>query len=299
MQNALTIDVEDWFQTHDLNFKKETWGNFENRVDYSINLILEVLAEHSIRGTFFILGCVATQFPDLIKDIANHGHEIASHGGWHTKVTQMSKEQFRLDVRHTKTLLEDISGKEVKIFRAPSWSISADTLWALKILEEEGYHCDSSIQPFKTPLSGIQGAPPFPYHPIVDGTALQIIEYPPNVLQMGKMRVPFAGGLYFRLLPYMITKYALKSVNKRINAMVYFHPWEFDPHQPRLKVSPIIQVTHYANLHKNLEKVNRLLKDFTFVPLSELIAECVFPKMPVQKSINNKVEFESIKNAKG
>lgn len=297
MQNALTVDVEDWFQTHDLNFERKSWGNFENRVDQSTKLILEALAEHGIRGTFFILGWVADEFPGLVREIADQGHEIASHGRWHTKITEMNREQFRQDARHTKSQLEEITGQEVKVFRAPSWSISTDTLWALEILQEEGYSCDSSIQPFKTPLSGIQGAPPYPYHPIINGTALRILEYPPTTLQFGKIRFPFAGGLYFRLLPYLITKIALKRVNKKANAMVYFHPWEFDAKQPRLKVSPLVQVTHYVNLDKNLQKVNNLLQDFNFVPLSELIAGCVFPKLPVQTGTRPSLVLERLENA--
>jgi len=294
MQNALTVDVEDWFQTHDFNFDRRSWGNFEDRVDRSTKLILEALAEHGIRGTFFILGCVADKFPGLVREIADQGHEVASHGGWHTKITEMNKEQFRLDARQTKKQLEEITGREVKIFRAPSWSISEETLWAMEILQEEGYSCDSSIQPFKTPLSGIQGAPPHPYHPIVNGTALRILEYPPTTLQFGKIRFPFAGGLYFRLLPYLVTKYAL---NKKVNAMVYFHPWEFDAKQPRLKVSPLVKVTHYANLEKNLHKVNNLLQDFSFVPLSELIDGCVFPKLAVRPGDTRNRSLESLENA--
>jgi hypothetical protein len=124
-----------------------------------------------------------------------------------------------------------------------------------------------------------------------------MIEYPPTTLQLGKIRLPFAGGLYFRLLPYLITKLALKNINRRVNGMVYFHPWEFDPLQPRLKVSALTQVTHYANLEKNLEKVNNLFEDFSFVPLSELIAGCKFPRLPVETKSNRKVSCERLKNA--
>lgn len=273
MKIALTVDVEDWYQTHDFSFPPETWSSYEDRVEYSTKKLLDILEEANIRGTFFVLGCVAHKHPLLIREIRDRGHEIGSHGGWHRMVSSLSPEEFREDLVWSKKLLEGITGREIRIFRAPSWSISRETLWALEILEEEGFICDSSIQPFKTPLSGIKGAPVQPYHPVVNGRSLKLIEFPPTVLQLGWLRIPFSGGFYLRLFPRFLVKAAFKQVSRKSPGILYLHPWEFDPEQPRLKVSPLVSFVHYYNLENNHSKVKKLLRDFSFVPLGEILTE--------------------------
>jgi polysaccharide deacetylase family protein (PEP-CTERM system associated) len=234
-----------------------------------------------VKATFFVLGYIAEKHPELIKKLADKGHEIGSHGSFHKLVYKQTKEEFREDVKNSKKLLEDITGQQVTLFRASSWSISEDTLWALGILEEEGYKCDSSIQPFKTPLSGINGAPKMPYHPIIDGNGLGILEFPPTVMPLGKKAVPFCGGLYLRTLPIAFIKYALRKVNKTGPGLIYVHPWEVDMQQPRLEVPVHIKFTHYYNLKNTLNKLENLLNTFEFVPLGDIIKAWEYKALPV------------------
>jgi len=278
-QNTLTIDVEDWFQTHDFNFNIADWGMYESRVENSIDGILNLLDKYNVKSTFFILGCIAQKSPQVVKKIADKGHEIASHGGWHKKVFGLTKSEFREDIIFSKKMLEDITGTKVQLYRAPSWSISSDTMWALEILEEEGFICDSSIQPFKTPLSGIKGAPVTPFHPIINGRKLNLIEFPPTVLRVGKFTLPFSGGFYLRCSPFIITEKALRTVNRKRQGMIYIHPWETDTQQPRLKVPFHIQTLHYLNLNTTLKKSERLLQNFEFVTLGELIKDKKYPSI--------------------
>lgn len=281
MKNALTIDLEDWYHTMDFNFPVDKWDSFEDRVENSVRIILDTLDEHKTKATFFVLGYVARKHPELIKEISNKGHEIGSHGSFHRLVYTQNENEFRQDVRASKELLEGITGKEIKLFRASSWSISTKTLWALRVLQEEGFICDSSVQPFKTPLSGINGAPKEPFYPVIEGRKLDLLEFPPTVLPVGNLGVPFSGGLYLRTMPLKFIKYALKKINATRPGMIYIHPWELDVSQPRLKVPPHIKFTHYYNLNKTLQKVEDLLKNFEFVPLGEIIRDGIYPSASV------------------
>ena len=257
----------------DFNFPISRWEEFEDRIDYGLSIILETLEKFNTKATFFILGCVAKKQPHLIKKIAAMGHEIGSHGTWHRLVYKQKVEEFRDDVVYSKRILEDITGREVVLFRASSWSISENTLWALEVLEEEGFICDSSIQPFKTPLSGMNNVPTYPFHPIIGDKKLSILEFPPSVLRVGNWKIPFCGGLYLRVMPYRFIEKAIEIINKDREAMIYIHPWEFDLGQPRLKVPPHIKFTHYYNIKNNPLKLERLLKKFDFKTLGELIKE--------------------------
>lgn len=281
MKNGLTVDVEDWYQTHDFNYDEKLWCKFEDRVDYSTKTILELFEKHNLRATFFVLGCVADKHPGLVKQIVQAGHELASHGSWHRMVTHQTQEEFREDVRASKILLEDISGLEIKMFRAPSWSISSHTLWALEVLEREGFICDSSVQPFVTPLSGVRGAPVGPYHPVIEGRKLRLVEFPPTVLEIGNFRVPFSGGFYLRAMPMILLNLAMRRVNLERAGMVYVHPWEVDIAQPRQKVSPLIWLSHYLNLNKTEKKLATLFSQYSFGPLGDLINEGDFPALSV------------------
>lgn len=282
MKNALTIDVEDWYHTMDFNFPLSKWNSFEDRLHYGMNAILEILSKHQVQATFFVLGYAAKKHPKLIRELANEGHEIGSHGSFHRMVFTQTQQEFREDVRASKCLIEDIIGKKVEFFRASSWSISPKTLWALHILEEEGYTCDSSIQPFKTPLSGFRNAPITPFYPCINGKTLKLLEFPSTVVSLGKVRFPFCGGLYMRALPLSFIKSALKKVNKERNGMLYIHPWEMDNDQPRLKVPPHIKFTHYYNLDKTIDKLDHLLEEFEFVPLGDIIKGRQYPVLSIQ-----------------
>ncbi len=279
--NALTVDLEDWYQTHDLNIDAGRWDGFEDRIERSTGALLDLLSRHSVRATFFVLGWVAGKHPGLIREIASAGHEIGSHGNYHRLIFRQTREEFRDDLLSSRRLLEDITGREIKMYRAPSWSISPNTLWALEILEEEGFSCDSSIQPFRTPLSGIAGAPVVPYHPVVGGRRLNLLEFPPTVLTLGRFRLPFAGGFYLRALPRRAIVMALARVNRKRPGMVYVHPWEMDDGQPRLKVSTVIKLTHYLNLGRTGEKLEHLFRRFEFVPLGHFLDRGGYPAVPV------------------
>ncbi|MCZ8512622.1 DUF3473 domain-containing protein [Paenibacillus filicis] len=271
MLNALTVDVEDWYMTSDFDIPHQEWHRFEDRVAGSTRMLLELFEKYEVKGTFFILGCVASRHPELVAEIAGRGHEIASHGYWHRMLTRLSEEEFREDLRLSKRLLEEISGSPVTMFRAPSWSIAKDRFHYLRIMEEEGFHCDSSLQPFRTPLSGVDGAPLEPFMPVVNGRKLELLEFPPTVLQMKGIRMPFSGGFYLRVLPYPFIRQALRSVNRTRPGMIYIHPWEVDPDQPRLPGSPLVRLSHYYRLRSTLGKLERLLQDFEFVPLGKLL----------------------------
>jgi polysaccharide deacetylase family protein (PEP-CTERM system associated) len=244
MKNIFTIDVEDWFHTMDFNFSMETWHTYEDRIEYGINAIIDVLSKHNVKATFFVLGCVAKQHPSLIRRIIAQGHEIGSHGLNHKMITTQNREEFREDVVRSKEILEDLTGKPINLYRSSSWSIVPKTIWALEVLEEEGFICDSSIQPFKTPLSGFKNAPRLPFYPIINGRKLNILEFPPSVLPFFYGCLPFCGGLYLRVFPISYIKYALKKVNTSNHGMIYTHPWELDFHQPRLKMPMHIKFRH-------------------------------------------------------
>ncbi len=239
------------------------------------------MSNHNVTGTFFILGYIAKKHPQLVKKIVSEGHEIGSHGFWHKKVYNQSKSEFRHELLSSKDVLEDIIGQQVNMFRAPSWSISKDTLWALEILEEEGFICDSSIQHFKTYLSGISHAPVTPYHPVVNGRKLKLLEVPPMVLPLGKFRLPFSGGFYLRALPKWFIRYGLSKINKKGPGMIYVHPWEVDVDQPRLKAALLPKTIHYFNLRITLNKLENLLQNFDFTSMSKLLVSREYPSLPV------------------
>ncbi|MFT8889725.1 MAG: DUF3473 domain-containing protein [Ethanoligenens sp.] len=279
MQNALTVDVEDWYHTLDFHFPMEEWGQYEDRVENSLRRLTDLFDRYHVKATFFVLGVIAQKHPRMIAELAEQGHEIGSHGLCHRLVYDQDEAAFREDVRSSKQQLEDIIGQPVESFRASTWSISKDTLWALRVLEEEGFHYDSSIQPFKTYLSGIQGAPVFPFHPAQNGKAFRLLEFPPTTYTCGKLVMPFSGGFYLRAMPLPVIRHCLKAVNKRREGMVYVHPWEVDTEQPRLRVPPLVQLSHYYHIGHNLEKVEKLLQTFSFVPVRELLRDKPYPSV--------------------
>lgn len=277
MLNALTVDVEDWYMTNGLDIDPSEWHKYEDRVVRNTTTLLDLFDQYAVKGTFFILGCVAEKHPALIEEIAERGHEIGSHGYWHRLVTSQTLDQFRQDIRSSKDILERLTGRKVELYRAPSWSISPDRYGALKILSEEGFVCDSSMQPFQTPLSGIAGAPKTPFRPALDGEPLGISEFPPTVTELAGMSVPFSGGFYLRAVPYPLVKWALNRVNKTRPGMIYIHPWEIDTAQPRAKTSVFIRTIQYYGLNGTKEKLERLFREFSFRPLGEIINGQSYP----------------------
>jgi len=271
--NVFTVDVEDYYMVSAfkdiVNF--ENWSSYESRVEGSTRTILELLAENNVRGTFFILGWVAERHPDLVREIQSAGHEIASHGYNHRLIYEMTPREFREDVRKSKIILEDIAGVPVKGFRATSYSVVKETLWALDILIEEGFLYDSSIYPIRHDIYGMPNSERF-YH-FINRNGGRLHEFPAPTYRIFGQNIPVAGGGYLRLFPMSVTKAAVKIINRREGKPVifYIHPWEVDENQPRLNGKLLSRMRHYLNLKSTLPKLRVLLKEFKFKPLSELI----------------------------
>lgn len=338
--NALTIDVEDYFQVHAFSsvIRPEDWDNYESRVEGNTRRILEILSNsgasnnfytsnrssgptnpthnsqlatrNSVKATFFILGWIAKRYPGLVREIAKQGHEIASHGYRHELVTNQGPDEFRADVAKTKKILEDITCEEVVGYRASTYSITKKTLWALKVLAEEGYRYDSSIFPVHHDVYGFPEAPRFPFKVSLNGdvqtvrsfaaansfarsnrsnsssnsnvfnisndsnNSNAIWEFPISTIRLFGQNLPVAGGGYFRLFPYWLVKRLLGHINRTEQRpfIFYLHPWEFDPDQPRIDTASLkSRFRHYLNLDKVENRFRRLLSNFSFVPIRDLM----------------------------
>jgi polysaccharide deacetylase family protein (PEP-CTERM system associated) len=271
--NALTIDVEDYFHVSAFDgvVPRHQWDRFESRVLDNTERLLTILEERGVQATFFILGWVAERHPDLVRKIAFGGHEIASHGYAHRLVYDQTPAAFRDDVRRAKSLLESIAGVPVLGFRAPSYSITARSLWALDVLIEEGYAYDTSIFPIRHDRYGIPLSDRHPYW--IQREAGSLLEIPASTVQWQGINLPIGGGGYFRLLPYGWTHWGITRLNQVENrpAVFYLHPWEIDPDQPRLQTSVATRFRHYGNLEKTETRLRKLLSDFAFAPLQSTL----------------------------
>lgn len=275
MLNALTIDVEDYYHVSAFEsiVRQEDWPRFESRVERNTMNVLGILSDYDIKATFFVLAWVADRFPQLVRNIQKEGHEIACHGYWHKLIYQYPRDFFRDDIRKAKAVLEEISGVEVVGYRAPSYSIVEDTLWALDVLLEEGFEYDSSIFPIRHDRYGMPDSARFPY--VINRSGYgRIKEFPLSTVRFLGVNFPVAGGGYFRLLPYRFTRWALNRINKAEGKpfIFYFHPWEIDPDQPRLKAGSISRFRHYINLNKTEGRLKKLLGDFRFTPVKNILA---------------------------
>ena len=275
MINALTIDVEDYFHVQAFAgvISPTDWCHYPMRVENNTYRLLELLERRCIHATFFILGWVAERCPGLVRDIFNCGHEIGSHGYSHQMISRGDQESFRGDISRAKSILEDQIGSKVKCYRAPSYSITSNTLWALQILGELGFEYDSSIFPVRHDYYGIPDAPRFPHYRFLrDGGRL--LEFPPSTLRAYGINLPVAGGGYLRLLPYGVTAWAIRRINEKEAqpALVYLHPWEIDPEQPRVAAPWRSRVRHYQNLRSTEEKLRRLLDDFSWASMTEVLS---------------------------
>ena len=287
-RHVLSFDVEEHFQVAAFwsIARRREWGRLVSRVDYNTRKIADLLSEHSTKATFFVLGWVAERQPDLVKDLAMQGHEIASHGYGHELVHTQTPTQFREDVRRSKQILEDLISRPVVGYRAPSFSITHQTEWAIPVLFEEGYRYDSSIY---NRFRGAQwGTATMAGTYRLETKAGPIWEGSPSTMSACGLQLPVAGGGYFRLFPYAASKMFLKSLEKQGSQLVmYFHPWELDPDQPRMDGPIVSKVRHYLNLHKMEQRLRWLLKDFSFAPINEAVpsirgivegqGECSFP----------------------
>jgi polysaccharide deacetylase family protein (PEP-CTERM system associated) len=273
MINALTIDVEDYYMVSAFadTIKFSDWSLYESRVERNTRRILELMDNHNVTGTFFVLGWVAEKCPALVREIQARGHEIASHGYNHRLIYDLSPQEFRNDTRMSKDILENITGQAVHGYRATSYSIVQQSLWALDILIQEGFKYDSSIFPIHHDRYGMPQAERFPY--VIQRAPGEIVEFPPATYRLMGRNIPVAGGGYLRLFPLSFTKMAIRDINKREkqSAVIYFHPWEIDPLQPRLSGSPLSRFRHYVNLNSTFDKLDTLLSDFKFSPLINLM----------------------------
>ena len=260
--NALTIDVEDYFQVSAFapHIERSDWDSRECRVERNVDRILALLEAADTKATFFTLGWIAERYPVLVRRIVEGGHELASHGYGHERVSDLSEAAFFNDIHSAKALLEDIGGVRVQGYRAPSFSIGAGNLWALDTLQRAGYRYSSSIYPIKHDHYGMPDAPRFS-HQIRDG----LIEVPPTTLRMLNRNLPSSGGGYFRLFPYALSRWMLRQVNCQDHApaVFYFHPWEIDGGQPRIQgIGLKTRFRHYVNINRMEPRLGRLLRDF-------------------------------------
>ena len=268
-RNALTIDVEDYFQVSAFapHIPRSEWPIRECRVERNVASILAMLDDHDTKATFFTLGWIAERYPGVVREIVANGHELASHGYGHERASDQTPDSFYADINVAKLLLEDLSGCEVKGYRAPSFSIGERNLWAFECLERAGYHYSSSIYPIQHDHYGMPSAPRHA-HPIGN-----LLEIPATTLRFFNRNWPASGGGYFRLMPYGLSRWMIERINRVDNmpAVFYFHPWEVDPGQPRIPgVGMKTRFRHYVNIHRMEGRLNRLLADFPWGRMDDL-----------------------------
>jgi polysaccharide deacetylase family protein (PEP-CTERM system associated) len=270
ISNALTIDVEDYFQVSAFApyIRRDEWDARECRVERNVDRILQMLASRQVKATFFTLGWVAERYPALVRRIVDGGHELASHGYGHERASDLSQQAFFQDVTRAKKLLEDIAGGEVRGYRAPSFSIGTQNLWAFDTLAQVGYTYSSSIYPIKHDHYGMPDSPRFAFK-LPSG----LLEVPVSTLRMGSRNLPSSGGGYFRLLPYALSRWMLRRINEvdRESAIFYFHPWEIDAGQPRIAgIDLKTRFRHYVNIPRMESRLESLLGDFRWGRMDDI-----------------------------
>lgn len=273
IKNALTIDVEDYFHVAALakSIPTSKWDSLECRVEKNTDKLLELFASKNVKATFFTLGWVAERYPQIVKNIAAAGHEVASHGYSHQLIYSQTPKVFKEETHKSKVILEDITQQEIIGYRAASYSITNQSKWALDILCELGFKYDSSIFPVKHDLYGIPGSPRWPYNLTTDKNN-SIVEFPISTFNIANYKLPIAGGGYFRLFPYWFTKLGLGSINRENEPFVfYLHPWEVDPEQPKVQASWFSMFRHYNNLDKCYARLERLMSDFSFTTVEDVL----------------------------
>ena len=273
MRNALTIDLEEFFQIQVLSrvISDKDWESFPSDVEKNTRIVLDLLQEENIKATFFCLGWVSMRHRELIKEISSYGHEIACHGLMHKPITELSPKVFREYTYQAKDMLEDITGTKVSGYRAPTYSITTKTLWALEVLEELGFDYDSSIFPIYHDNYGIPSAPRFPYRI----ESMKLVEFPISTVKVFGYNLPVSGGGYFRILPYFITNLGLGTINREGKPFIfYIHPWEFMPDTPRIPgLSTLSRFRTYTGLSRTLFKFRRLLKEFRFTTARDVLSD--------------------------
>ena len=270
LRNALTIDVEDYFQVSAFApyIARADWDAVECRIERNVDRILQLLADRNVKATFFTLGWIAERYPQLVRRIVAGGHELASHGYGHERASDLSRDAFSADVTRAKSLLEDLGGQLVIGYRAPSFSIGVANLWAFEVLDRAGYRYSSSVYPIKHDHYGMPDSPRFAYR-----VGAGLIEIPVTTVRMGKRNLPSSGGGYFRLLPYAASRWLLNHVNRqeRQPAIFYFHPWEIDTGQPRVPgIDMKTRFRHYVNIPRMEGRLQHLLADFQWGRMDQI-----------------------------
>ena len=272
--NGLSVDVEDWFQVGAFEkvIARGDWGGLTSRVERNVDAILQLFDDAQVKATFFTLGWVAKRNGHLMRRIADAGHEVASHGWDHARVFTLTAESFRADLRRARGTIEDASGQAVRGYRAPSFSIDQRTPWAHPVLAEEGYAYSSSVAPIAHDHYGWREAPRFAWHPVAGSP---LIELPVTTVEIGGRRFAAAGGGFFRIYPYALSRWAVRRLNENDHrpAVVYLHPWEVDPDQPRIAGAPLkSRLRHYSRLDAMEAKLTRLVDDFAWDRVDAVIA---------------------------
>lgn len=271
--NAMTVDVEDYFHVSAFDgvVPRSSWATMDCRVEQNTDRLLAIFSDSGIKATFFVLGWVADRYPSLVTRIASGGHEVASHGYAHRLVYDLTPAQFREDIRRSKAVLESAAGAQVQGYRAPSYSITPRSLWALDTLIEEGFIYDASIFPIHHDRYGIPVSARHPYRLVRTGG--ELIEAPASTAQWGPFNMPVAGGGYFRIFPYAWTSWGIGRINRREGrpAIFYMHPWEIDPAQPRLPGGLLTRFRHYRNLNLTEARLRRLIAEFAFAPMQTVL----------------------------
>jgi polysaccharide deacetylase family protein (PEP-CTERM system associated) len=270
ISNVLSVDVEDYFHVEAFSdiVDRNTWDSYPSRVENNTRRVLDLFDESSVKGTFFILGWVAERFPQLVREIVQRGHEPACHSYWHRPIFRLKPEEFREDTLRAKNCIEQIAGEAVYGYRAPSFSVTADSLWGLDILAEAGFTYDSSIFPIHHDVYGIPTAPRAPF--TVDTAAGPLLEYPVTTFHFLGPNLPVGGGGYLRMLPYWYTRLgAARARAESLPLIVYLHPWEVDPEQPVLPGRWKSRLRHYTNLNKTADRLRKLLRSAPFASFRE------------------------------
>jgi len=275
IRNAMTIDVEDYFQVSAFaaHIPRESWTSIPCRVEGNVDRILNILDDKQAKATFFTLGWIAERYPAMVKRIVSNGHELASHGWAHQRVSDQKPQEFLDDIVRSKALLEDISGQEILGYRAPSFSIGSNTLWAMDLLEEAGYRYSSSIYPIQHDHYGMPNAPRFAFYPKNNS---RLLELPVTTVCLFKKNIPAGGGGYFRLWPYAFSRWLLQRINhlEKHSAIFYFHPWEIDYEQPRQQgINAKTRFRHYLNLRHMEKRIRALTKDFCWDRMDRIFLE--------------------------
>ena len=292
---TFTVDVEDYFQVSAFSsvISMDDWDHYECRVENSTRRVLEIAAQTSTQGTFFVLGWVAERYPELVREIQAAGHEIGCHSHWHQIVYELGPDRFRADLQRSRDCLQQVLGQPVTLYRAPSFSVTSKSLWALDILVEEGFTTDSSIYPVRHDRYGIPQAPTSPH--LIQTSAGPLREFPGMVYQAGAARLPVGGGGYLRLLPFCVTAPLLRGVRAQGRPLnVYIHPWEFDPEQPRISASLRSRFRHYQNLKTTAYKIRSLLQTFQLTTMSSVLDTILKPQAIANTSLTNRPALSAV-----